>query len=126
MIGLLFWVVAFPAARSAGQGPGDLPAILTHDEYPDLIACKEAVSTIAVSTLLAVEKTDGRSRQALRLDRSVGRFFENFEKLRRPPNHVEWREVAISAPMDGRILFPPVEQWLKNYPGDGPLEGGNQ
>ncbi|MGF1620672.1 MAG: hypothetical protein ACFCUR_08670 [Rhodomicrobiaceae bacterium] len=110
----------------AAQGPGDLPAILPHDDYPDLIAHEEAVSTIAVSTVLAVEKTDGRGRQALRLDRSVERIFEKPETPRRPPDHIERREVAISAPMDGWTRFPLAKQWLKNYPGDGPLEGGNQ
>jgi len=126
MIGLLLTVLAVPAARSAGQGPGDLPAMLTYDDDPDLIAHEETVSTIAVSAVLAVEKEDGRSRRALGRDRFAGRFCEQNVKLRQPPDYVKWREVAISAPMNGWTRFPTAEQWLKNYPGDGPLAGGNQ
>ena len=106
MICLPSWVLAVPAAQADGQGRGDQPAILTHDDYPDLIARKEAVSTVAGSAVLAVEKTDGRSGQALGFDRSAARYFETVERLRRPPNHGEWREVAISAPMDGWASLP--------------------
>lgn len=103
-----------------------LPAVLTHDNHPDLIGPEETVSTLAVGAVLAVEEKDGRSTRALRRDRFYECFVEHIEKLRQPPNHVKWREVAICTPMNGWTRFPLAEQWLKNYPGDGPLEGGNQ
>lgn len=93
------------------------------DNDPDLIADEETVSTLAVGTVLAVEKKDGRSRRASGRDWLVERFLEHVGKLRQPPDHTRRRKVAICASLDGWTRFPPAEQWLKNYRGDGPLEG---
>jgi TRAP-type uncharacterized transport system substrate-binding protein len=93
-----------------------LPAILTHDDYPDLIAPEETVSTIAVSAVLAVAKVPERSERYAKLDRLVDRFFTNIEEFRKSPNHAKWREVVVSTPLNGWTRFPAAQQWLKNNP----------
>jgi TRAP-type uncharacterized transport system substrate-binding protein len=102
-----------------------LPAILTHDDYPDLIAAEETVSTIAVSAVLAVAKTPERSEQYAKLDRMVDRLFTNIERFRKPPNHAKWREVTLSAPVNGWTRFPGAQQWLKAHPDSIAASGNN-
>ncbi|NJM34437.1 MAG: TRAP transporter substrate-binding protein [Rhodomicrobium sp.] len=93
-----------------------LPAILTHDDYPDLVAPDETVSTIAVSAVVAAAKPQARNRRPAKLDRFVERFFSRLQVLRQPPNHVKWREVSLSAPVAGWTRFPAAQQWLKDNP----------
>jgi TRAP-type uncharacterized transport system substrate-binding protein len=102
-----------------------LPAILTHDDYPDLIAPEETVSTIAVSAVLAVAKVPERSERYAKLDRLVDRFFAQIEEFRKPPNHAKWREVIVSAPVNGWTRFPSAQQWLKNHPDSAAAKGSN-
>ena len=93
-----------------------LPAILTHDDYPDLIAPNETVSTIAVSSVLAVLKSPPKSERYRKLERFVDRFFTKIDEFRQPAHHGKWREVALSAPVAGWTRFPPAQQWLKDHP----------
>ncbi len=93
-----------------------LPAILTHDDYPDLIAPNETVSTIAVSAVMAVSASPATSERYARLTRFAEAFFSKFEAFRQLPNHVKWREISLSAPVAGWTRFPPAQQWLKEHP----------
>lgn len=93
-----------------------LPAILTHEDYPDLIAPEETVSTIAVSTVLAVSKSAVGSERYVKLERFVDGFFSKIGRFREPPNHSKWREVTLSSPVNGWTRFPAAQQWLKTHP----------
>jgi TRAP transporter TAXI family solute receptor len=107
-----------------------LPAIMTHDDYPDLIAPNETVTTIAVSAVMAVSKSPPKSERYLKLERFVDRFFSKFEQFRERPFHAKWQEVTLSAPVTGWTRFPVAQQWLKDHPdsaaaksGSSPLQG---
>jgi TRAP transporter TAXI family solute receptor len=102
-----------------------LPAIMTHDDYPDLIARDETVSTIAVSAVLAVKKTPAGSEPYAKLERFVDRLFSEIDRFSAPPNHVKWREVALSAPVNGWTRFPAALQWLKTHPDSAAARAGN-
>ncbi len=93
-----------------------LPAIMTHDDYPDLIALNETVSTIAVSAVMAVFNSPPQSERFRKLERLVGGLFSKFMQFRQPPYHVKWREVTLSAPVPGWTRFPAAQQWLKDHP----------
>jgi TRAP transporter TAXI family solute receptor len=93
-----------------------LPAIMTHDDYPDLIAPNETVSTIAVSAVMVVAKSVPKSERSRKLERFVDRFFTKFEQFRERPYHPKWQEVTLSAPVAGWIRFPAAQQWLKDHP----------
>lgn len=93
-----------------------LPAIMTHDDYPDLIATSETVSTIAVSAVMVVAKTPPKSERSRKLERFVDRFFAKFEQFRERPYHPKWQEVTLAAPVAGWIRFPAAQQWLKDHP----------
>jgi TRAP-type uncharacterized transport system substrate-binding protein len=102
-----------------------LPAIMTHDDYPDLIAPDETVSTIAVSAVLAVKKTPADSEPYAKLQRFVDRLFSRIDRFSEPPNHLKWREVALSAPVNGWTRFPAALQWLKTHPDSAAAKAGN-
>jgi uncharacterized protein len=93
-----------------------LPAIMTHDDYPDLIAPNETVGTIAVSAVLAVVNAKPGTEQHRKVSRFVESFFANLDKLRQPPRHVKWQEVNTALPLTGWVRFSAAQQWLADHP----------
>jgi len=89
-----------------------LPAILTHDDYPDLIAPDETVTTVAVSSVLLMAGQRSQSEQYRQLAVFVDQFFSNYEALRAKPFHEKWREINILAPVPGWQRFPAAQSWL--------------
>ena len=98
---------------------------MTHDDYPDLIAPNETVSTIAVSAVMAVYKSPPKSERYQKLERFVDRFFSKFEQFRERPFHAKWQEVTLSAPVAGWTRFPVAQQWLKDHPDSAAAKSGN-
>lgn len=101
-----------------------LPAIMTHDDYPDLIAPAETVSTIAVSTVIAVSRSPERSDRYRKLERFVESFFNNYERFLTRPYHEKWQEVTLSAPIAGWTRFPAAQDWLKENPDSAAARSG--
>jgi TRAP transporter TAXI family solute receptor len=93
-----------------------LPTIMTHDDYPDLIAPNETVGTIAVSAVLAVVSAKSGTEQHRRISRFVESFLANLDKLRQSPRHVKWQEVNPYLPLTGWARFSAAEEWLANNP----------
>ena len=93
-----------------------LPAIMTHDDYPDLIATNETVGTIAVSAVLAVVNVKAGTEQHRKVSRFVENFFANLDKLRQAPRHVKWQEVNTALPLTGWVRFSAAQQWLAEHP----------
>jgi TRAP transporter TAXI family solute receptor len=93
-----------------------LPAIMTHDDYPDLIATNETVGTIAVSAVLAVANVKAGTEQHRKVSRFVESFFDNLEKLRQPTRHAKWQEVSPALPLTGWVRFSTAQEWLSNNP----------
>jgi TRAP transporter TAXI family solute receptor len=102
-----------------------LPAIMTHDDYPDLIAQNETVSTIAVSAVMTVFKSPPKSERYRKLERFVDRFFSKFEQFRERPYHAKWQEVTLSAPVPGWTRFPVAQQWLTDHPDSAAAKSGS-
>jgi uncharacterized protein len=93
-----------------------LPAIMTHDDYPDLIALNETVGTIAVSAVLAVVNVKPGTEQHRKVSRFVDNFLGNLDKLRQPPRHPKWQEVNTALPLTGWVRFSTAQQWLAANP----------
>jgi len=89
-----------------------LPAQLTAEDYPNLIAPGQTVDTVAASAVLAVYNWTPRTDRYRRLVLFVDTFFSKIKALQRPPFHPKWREVALNAPLAGWTRFPPAEAWL--------------
>jgi TRAP-type uncharacterized transport system substrate-binding protein len=93
-----------------------LPAQITHEDYPNLIAEGEVVNTLAVSTLLAVYNWPPGHERYRRLEKFVGAFFAKFPEFAKPPRHPRWKTVNIGASLPKWKRFAPAQAWLDaNY-----------
>ena len=93
-----------------------LPAIMTKDDYPRLIAPNETVGTVAVSTVLAVASAKAGTEQHRKVTRFVESFFSSLDKLRQAPRHVKWQEVNPWLPLSGWARFSSAQGWLQDHP----------
>lgn len=93
-----------------------LPAELTAESYPNLIAAGETVPTVASRMILAVynfpENGEHYNRNAL----FTGAFFSKIEQFRLASRHPKWKEVNIAAEVPGWTRFKPAQQWLDTHP----------
>jgi uncharacterized protein len=90
-----------------------LPATLTHDDYPDMIAEGQSVDTIAVGVVLIAynwPKTNVNRYQ--RVERFVEAFFSKIDEFNKPPHHPKWQEVNIAATLPGWTRFEAAQNWL--------------
>jgi TRAP transporter TAXI family solute receptor len=89
-----------------------LPAQLTADNYPNLIAKGDVVDTVAVPAVLAAFNWSPHTERYRRLARFVDAFFSKIDELQQPPFHPKWKEVALNAPLPGWVRFRPAQEWL--------------
>jgi TRAP-type uncharacterized transport system substrate-binding protein len=83
-----------------------LPASLSRDIYPNLIANDSKVPTIGASLLLVTYNWAPGTERYRRIEKFVSAFFSKFDKLRQPPRHPTWRDVNLSASVRGWSRFP--------------------
>jgi TRAP-type uncharacterized transport system substrate-binding protein len=88
------------------------PASLNHEQYPQLIAEGQTVSTIAGSTLLAVYAWPENSERYRKLAGFVQKFFDNIEKFHDPARHPKWRDLNLATNIPGWTRFKPAQDWL--------------
>jgi TRAP transporter TAXI family solute receptor len=99
-----------------------LPADLTHEHYPELIAEGQTVPTIATRTALAVYNWDPASFRYRKLDRFVQEFFSKIGEFNHKSRHPKWAEVNLAADIPGWQRFKPAQDWLdgnRNAPAAG-------
>ena len=89
-----------------------LPAIMTAEDYPGLVAPNESVGTIAVSTVMVVQSLPPQSERFRILSRFTERFFASIDNFKTGSYSPKWREVDIRAPLKGWQRFQPAERWL--------------
>jgi uncharacterized protein len=93
--------------------PSDyLPATLTHEDYPNLIAPSETVETIASGTILFAYNWPKDSDRYRRIDKFVNAFFSRLVELQRPPRHPKWHDTNLAATFPGWKRFEGAEEWL--------------
>ncbi len=92
--------------------PDYLPAVLTSDDYPNLIEPGGRVDTIAVPAVLAAYNWAPNTERYRKLERFVDAFFGNIPVLQKPPFHPKWKEVALHAPLPGWSRFRAAQEWL--------------
>jgi uncharacterized protein len=89
-----------------------LPAIVTAEDYPNLVAPNESVGTIAVSTVMAIRTVPSQSERFRVLSWFTEKFFASIDKFKMGGYGSKWREVDIRAPFRGWQRFQPAERWL--------------
>jgi TRAP transporter TAXI family solute receptor len=93
-----------------------VPASITHEDYPNLIANDSKVQTIATSTILIAFSWQRNTQRYKKIEKFVDAFFSKFDKLREPPRHPAWRNVNVAATVRGWRRFPAAQEWLDRQP----------
>jgi TRAP transporter TAXI family solute receptor len=92
-----------------------LPATLSSEDYPNLIAQGDKVDTIAVPAVLAAYNWAPNTDRYRKLALFVDAFFEKFPTFQNPPFHPKWKEVSLNAPLPGWQRLPAAQQWLDQH-----------
>jgi TRAP-type uncharacterized transport system substrate-binding protein len=90
-----------------------VPARLTGDDYPRLVAADAPVDTIAVGAALMVAPLQPKSERYSNVANFVEAFFTQFPHLQEAPRHPKWAEVNLAAELPGWKRFPAADAWLK-------------
>ena len=92
-----------------------LPADLTHEHYPNLIADGTTVPTIANRALLVAYTWPENSPRYKRVAKFIDAFFGKINQFNTPSRHPKWREVNLSAEMPGWVRLKPAAEWLASH-----------
>jgi TRAP transporter TAXI family solute receptor len=92
-----------------------LPAQLKAEDYPALIPAGKRVDTIAVPAILAAYNREPGTERYRKVARFVRAFFDRFTEFQKPPFHPKWKEVVLSAPLNGWKRFPAAQEWLDEH-----------
>lgn len=88
-----------------------VPAALTHQDYPDLIAEGQTIDTIAVPmVMIAAAKPAGENDGLVDF---VNAFFSQFARLQEPSRHPKWRETNLAATIPGWKRLPASVDWVR-------------
>jgi uncharacterized protein len=90
-----------------------VPAQLTNEDYPRLIAAEKPVDTIAVGMVMIVANLTPTTERYRNVVNFVDAFFTQFPRLQDAPRHPKWTEVNLTAELPGWKRFPPADTWLK-------------
>jgi uncharacterized protein len=90
-----------------------LPAVLTHEDYPELIAKGEKIDTIAVSCVLIAYNWDKGTDRYQRISRFVEAFFPRIKDFQKKPRHPKWTEANLAAVVPGWKRHDAAEEWLQ-------------
>jgi len=89
-----------------------LPAELTHELYPNLVAEGTTVPTIANRALLVAYAWPENSEKYKKVAKFIDAFFGKIDQFNNSSRHPKWREVNLAAEMPGWTRFKPAADWL--------------
>jgi uncharacterized protein len=92
-----------------------LPAKLTHEQYPALIAEGASIPTVANRALLVAYNWPENSPRYARLAKFVETFFDRIYQFHTDSRHPKWKEINLSAEVPGWTRFKPAADWLARH-----------
>jgi uncharacterized protein len=101
--------IAYPKPLQADY----LPATLTAEDYPGLIAAGEKVETVAVGAVLIAFNWPKGSDRYGRIQKFVETFFPKLADFQKAPRHPKWREANLAAVLPGWKRFEGADEWLR-------------
>ena len=107
------------------MNPTYVPARLTAEDYPDLVAANAPVDTVAVSTILFAAPLQPKSDRYRNVASFVEAFFTQVPRLQEAGHHAKWQDVDLAAAVPGWKRFPAAEAWLQRnaVASSAPLSG---
>ena len=94
-----------------------LPAELTHEMYPNLIADGQTIPTVASRVLLVIYNWEEDNVRYKRNGQFVQVFFSRIDEFRNSARHPKWRDVNLAAEVPGWTRFKPAQDWLDQNQG---------
>src|SRR3954447_15538167 len=92
-----------------------LPATLSPEDYPGLIAPGQKVETIAVSAVLIAFNWPKNTDRYRRIQKFVDNFFPRLAEFQKAPRHPKWKEANLAAVLPGWTRFAGAEDWLRRH-----------
>lgn len=89
-----------------------VPSTLGYEQYPNLFKPGEKVETLGVPVVLAVYNWPRESDRFRRVERFIQSYFENFDRLKKPPFHPKWKEINLAAKVPGWNRYFVAEEML--------------
>src|SRR4051794_8370092 len=102
-----------PVAYAKPLQNGYLPATLSSDDYPGLIARGQKVETVAVGAVLIAFNWPKGTDRYRRIQKFVDNFFPRLAEFQKPPRHPKWKEANLTAVLPGWKRFEGAEEWLR-------------
>jgi TRAP transporter TAXI family solute receptor len=90
-----------------------LPATLSSEDYPSLIAPGQEIETVAVGTVLIAYNWPKNTDRYRRIEKFVETFFPRLAEFQKPPHHPKWRETNLATVLPGWKRFDGAEEWLR-------------
>jgi hypothetical protein len=103
-----------PIPYAAALGNDFLPAVLTHEDYPEIIPEGNSVDTVADGAVLISYNWPKDTERYRRVETFVNVFFSHINAFFQPPHHVKWREVNLNSTLDGWPRLESAQSWLNN------------
>ena len=101
-----------PVAYSKALQDDFFPTVLTHEDYPDLIAKGQTVDTVAVVCVLIAYNWDKNTDRYQRISRFVEAFFPRIADFQKAPRHPKWKEANLTAVLPGWKRHEAAEEWI--------------
>jgi TRAP transporter TAXI family solute receptor len=96
-----------------------LPASLTHDDYPGLIATSVALPTVATGLLLLTADRSTDPAFATNIGSFIATLFSKVDTLKTGRHHPKWRDVNLAAALPGFVRADAAENWLNEHQQQG-------
>src|SRR5437868_6110020 len=90
-----------------------LPATLSSEDYPGLIAPGQKVETVAVGAVLIAFNWPRGTDRYRRIQKFVENFFPKLAEFQKAPRHPKWKEANLAAVLPGWKRFEGAEEWLR-------------
>jgi TRAP transporter TAXI family solute receptor len=94
-----------------------IPARLTSDDYPSVVAADGSVDTVAVGAVMLAANLIQGSERSRNVASFVEAFFTQFPKLLEEGHHPKWNEVNLAAELPGWHRYGPADSWIKHNGG---------
>jgi len=91
-----------------------LPATLSNEDYPNLIAPGQKIETIAVGAVLIAFNWPKGTDRYRRIQKFVDTFFPRLADFQKAPRHPKWKEANLAAVLPGWTRFAGADEWLRN------------